>query len=206
MIDVGMMIEPKSDQLNADDMIAGPIVVRIRDISANQDAAQPISLFYDGDNNKPYKPCLSMRRVLVNIWGRDGNKYVGKSLKLFRDPTVKFGGFETGGIRISEASDIEKPVIMALTATRGSRKPYTVKPLSASRKEEKPELDESAILIHAKAEAEQGTVAFKAHYKTLSPDERAVLQSRMDDLKAECEKADNPPDHLPGDDGDVFND
>ena len=27
----------------------------------------------EGDNRKPYKPCKSMRRVMVHCWGADGN-------------------------------------------------------------------------------------------------------------------------------------
>ncbi len=37
-----------------------------------------------------------------------------------------------GGIRISHMSDIAEPITMALTATKGSRKPFTVRPLKNS--------------------------------------------------------------------------
>jgi len=36
---------------------------------------------------------------------------------------------EVGGIRISHMSHIDKPVTIALTATRGNKKPTTVQPL-----------------------------------------------------------------------------
>lgn len=36
---------------------------------------------------------------------------------------------EVGGIRISHMSHIDKPVTIALTATRGNKKPVTVQPL-----------------------------------------------------------------------------
>lgn len=134
MTDLGATIAPKSDQLNADDLIAGPMTITVTAVRANPSAPeQPISIFFDGDNGKPYKPCKSMRRVLVQLWGRDGGKYVGGRLTLYRDPAVKFGGIEVGGIRISHMSGIDGDRTMALTATRASRKPYTVKPLSESR-------------------------------------------------------------------------
>jgi hypothetical protein len=50
-----------------------------------------------------------MRRVLVAMWGAEASAYVGRSLTLFRDPDVKFGGMETGGIRISHATHIDAP-------------------------------------------------------------------------------------------------
>lgn len=129
MTDLAATIAPKSDQLNADDLIAGPRTIKITRVSASGDGDQPIAVNFEGDNGKPWKPCKSMRRVLVHVWGRDGNSYVGRSLTLYRDPAVRFGGIEVGGIRISHMSDIDRDVTMALTATRANRKPFTVKPL-----------------------------------------------------------------------------
>jgi len=123
-------IIPKSDQLNSDDLIGGVMkTITVTKVSRCKEPEQPIAINFDGDGGKPYKPCKSMRRVLVNVWGPDGQAYVGRQMKLYRDDTVKFGGMDVGGIRISEVSHIEKPVTMALTATRASRKPFTVRPL-----------------------------------------------------------------------------
>lgn len=191
MVDLGKTIEPKSDQLNSDDLIAGPITVTIRKVSATGDNDQPVSIFYEGDNNKPYKACKSMRRVLVAVWGRDGTQYVGKSMTLFREPTVKFGGLEVGGIRISHMSHIEKPMIMALTATRGSRKPYTVKPLVVDVSG--PELDQLELKENALSAARNGKDALQGHWKSLSKAERAIVSTIMDECKALAVKADEKP-------------
>ena len=121
-------IIPKSDQLNADDLIAGPITIRISAVEAGSNE-QPISIRYDGDNGRPYKPCKSMRRVLVAAWGSDGAAYVGRSLMLYCDKSVTFGPDTPGGIRISHASDIREPLEIALTVKRGKRKPFCVEPL-----------------------------------------------------------------------------
>jgi hypothetical protein len=130
MTDLSLTISPKSDQLNADDLIAGPTTIRVSRVAACPGSAeQPIAIYFDGDNGKPYKPCKSMRRVLVQVWGKDGSAYVGRSMTLYRDPNVQFGGVAVGGIRISHMSDIKAPVVLALTASRASRKPYTVAPL-----------------------------------------------------------------------------
>lgn len=131
-MDLGMTIAPKSDQLNADDLIAGSITIRITKVSANPESTeQPVSLFFEGDCGKPYRPCKSMRRVLVQVWGRDGATYPGRSMTLYRDAKVQFGGLAVGGIRISHMSHIDETVTMALTATRANRKPYTVRPLES---------------------------------------------------------------------------
>ena len=148
MTDVGMTIAPKSDQLNADDLINGPMTIKITKVSANPSSAeQPISLFFEGDDGKPYKACKSMRRVLVQVWGRDGAAYAGRSMTLYRDPGVKFGGLEVGGIRISHMSHIDAPMTMALTATRAQRRPFTVQPLSPVEK--KVERKKSPVDLYA---------------------------------------------------------
>lgn len=132
--DMGATIAPKSDQLNADDLIAGPRTITVRKVTAQPDVQlQPVSVFFDGDNNKPYKPCLSMRRVMVRVWGRDSREYVGKSMTLYCDVDVVFGGMKVGGIRISHMTGIDSPVKMALTEKRGSKAIYEVKPLAVQQ-------------------------------------------------------------------------
>ena len=74
-------------------------------------------------------PGKSMRRVMVRLWGPDGNAYIGRSMTIFRDEKVRFGGMAVGGIRISHMTDIPETTTMALTETRASRKPFTVHPL-----------------------------------------------------------------------------
>lgn len=126
-------IVPKSDQLNADDLIAGPLTIKVAKVTVDPTSEQPCSIYYESDPNKPYKACKSMRRVLVKVWGPDANAYAGRSMTLYRDDGVRFGGMEVGGIRISHVSHIDKPVTMALTATRANRKPFTVEPLAMAR-------------------------------------------------------------------------
>ncbi len=129
MIDLSKTIIPKSDQLNADDLISGAKTIKIREVKGNADEAQPVSIFFYGDNNKPFKPCKSVRRVLVQLWGADGSTYVGKRLTLYRDESVKWAGVEVGGIRISHASNITEPTKVLVTIGRNSRRPFTIEPL-----------------------------------------------------------------------------
>ena len=143
MIDLRGTIKPKSDQLNADDLIGGPVTIRITGVSVSE-GDQPVSISFEGDGGKPFKPGKSMRRVLVNLWGPDGAVYVGRSLTLYRDEQVVFGGVEVGGIRISHMSHLQRETTMALTATKAKRKPFTVRPLVV----EKP-TDKAAIAVEA---------------------------------------------------------
>ena len=121
-------VQPKSDQLNYDDLVGGPITTKIVGLKAGN-AEQPVILEIEG--HRPYKPCKSMRRVLIAAWGDKGRDWMRKSMTLYGDPKIKFGGVEVGGIRISHLSGIDKPLKLLLTTTRSKRSEYTVLPLDA---------------------------------------------------------------------------
>lgn len=133
MGDMTAVIVPKTDQLNSDSLMSGPITIRVRNVAVSPGTEQPVSVFYEGDDGKPWRPCKSMARILVAAWGADSSKYAGKSLTLYRDPKVKWGGMEVGGIRVSHMTDIAAPMTVALTETKQSRKPFTVKPLQVAQ-------------------------------------------------------------------------
>ena len=139
-MDLKSTITPKSNQLNFDDFLAtGPITVKITDVKGSGEDQQPVAISYEGDKGKPYLPCKSMRRVLVYVWGSDGKKYIGRTLTLYGDPKVVFGGQAVGGIRISHMSDINEPVTLALSASKASKKPFTVQPLTKTKPELTPD-------------------------------------------------------------------
>lgn len=125
-------ITPKSDQLNADDLIGTTKTITVTGVKAGT-PDQPVTVNYEGDNGRPYKPCKSMRRVLIHAWGEDGRQWVGQSMTLYCDPEVKFGGVKVGGIRISHLAGISKPLNLSLTVTRAKRAPYTVQPLKVEQ-------------------------------------------------------------------------
>jgi hypothetical protein len=128
-MDISNTLAAKSNQLNTDDLISGPITIQISSVSAGS-PEQPVAIGYEGDQGKPWYPCKSMRRVLVAAWGADASHYVGRWVTLFRDPEVMYGGIKVGGIRLSHLSDIDGPLSIALTVTRQKRAPYRVQPLA----------------------------------------------------------------------------
>lgn len=131
MNDMNKVTEPKSDQWNFDDFQAGPLTFTIQSVRVKPGQEQPVEMTLDG-TPKFYRPCKGMARVMVKAWGGDSSKYVGRSLTLYGDPTVKWGGVEVGGIRVSHMSDIESKVTLALTMSKSNRKPYTVLPLQTA--------------------------------------------------------------------------
>ena len=145
MDDMAQVITPKSDQINADDLLAGPMTITISAVKVAPGTEQPVSIFFDG-SEKAYRPCKSMARCMVSAWGPNSSLYVGRSLTLYCDPKVKWGGLEVGGIRISHMTDIDAPITMALTVTRANKKPFTIRPLVKAAKPATITADQAAML------------------------------------------------------------
>lgn len=127
-MDLTESIAPKSDQLNADDLISGPITVTIREV-AKGNPEQPVDVHLIEYPGRAYRPSKSMRRVMVSAWGPEASTYAGHQLTLYRNPDITFGRDKVGGIEISHLSHIDKALTIALTATRGKRKNFTVQPI-----------------------------------------------------------------------------
>lgn len=125
-MDLSKTIIPKSDQLNADDLISGARTIKIRDIKGGATDEQPVMIYFYGDNNKPFKPCKSMRRVLVQLWGADGLQFIGRRLTIYRDESVKWAGVDVGGIRVSHASHIAENTRVLVTTAKNKRVPMTI--------------------------------------------------------------------------------
>ena len=129
-MDLTESIAPKSDQLNADDLISGPVTVTVQEVVQGT-SEQPVDVRLVEFPGRAYRPSKSTRRVMVMAWGAEASTYAGRRITLFRNPEITFGRDKVGGIEISHLSHIEKPLTVALTATRGKRKNFTAQPLPA---------------------------------------------------------------------------
>lgn len=128
-MDISDTIAPKSDQLNAEDLLTGPRTVMVEKVTKGT-AEQPVEIHLVSLPGRPFKPSKTVRRILVAAWGKDASAYAGRSMTLYCDPEVTFGRDKVGGIRVSHLSHIDKPLSLALTATRGKRTTHTIQPLT----------------------------------------------------------------------------
>ena len=120
---------PKSDQINADDLIGGPITVTVvRVVDGPDPIGQPIEIVLA--ECKPYRPSKGMRRVLLAAWGKDPRQWPTPArMTLYRDPSVRFGSETVGGIRVSHLSGIPGRLDLPMTLTKGKRTLHRVEPL-----------------------------------------------------------------------------
>lgn len=140
-MDISKTIEPKSNQLNAEDFISGPLTFTILNVSLSSAPEQPVQITFAG-GFRPWKPCKTMRRVLVVAWGPDAEQYIGRSLTLYREPSVLWAGEACGGIRISAMSHIAQRISVKLAASSKSRTLHEIDVLKAA---DIPPTDEIAI-------------------------------------------------------------
>lgn len=120
--------EPRSDQWNADDFIVGPRTFTIKQVHPGR-AEQKYDFELVEGEGRAWRPPVTMLRVLTAAWGDQAQDYRGRRVTLFLDPTVKYGGKEVGGIRISHLSHIDQRMTLWITESRGRRTQYTVDPL-----------------------------------------------------------------------------
>jgi|SRR5687768_109618 len=128
-MDMTKAIEPRSDQLNAEDLLTGPRTFTITDVREGSSEQRVRVFLAEGPEGRPYLPNVTMCRLMVLAWGPESDNYIGKRLTLYRDPEVRFGRDQPGGIRISHMSGIDRPIVANLAITKGKRGPYRVEPL-----------------------------------------------------------------------------
>lgn len=179
-------IKAKSDQLNADDLVSGPITVTITAVKQSSDAQQPAVVCIDG-GYQPYKPCKTMRRILVAAWGERSAEYVGKQLTLFRDPDVYYGKDKTGGIRIAAMSHIgDTPLVLSLQVTRGKKQTFTINPIGKAAKPAPTLLDEWRPKITQLSSAAKAlSKPISEAYKSKDGSNLAMIESEIDALASD---------------------
>ena len=149
-MDLSTTIIPKSDQINAEDLLAGPMTVTVESVSRGS-AEQPVDFRLVETPGRAYRPSKTMRRVIVAAWGKESDAYTGRRMTLYRDPDVKFGGQKIGGIKIAAMSHIDKAFSLALTETRGKRAVHTVEPLREQGPTPRPMQEQTARMFAALA-------------------------------------------------------
>jgi len=149
--------EPRSDQWNADDFIAGPRTFTIASVKTGS-AEQKYDIELVEGEGRAWRPPLTVLRLLVAAWGDDAKVWVGRRVRLYRDPDISFGKDKVGGIRVSHLSHIDEPMSIMLTSARGRRANHTVQPISST---------------------EMQILDLRAEWKTADQERRQVIETEV---------------------------
>ena len=170
-MDISDTLAPKSDQLDAVDLLGGPQTFTITDVTKGN-AEQPVNVHL-AEFPRVWRPGKSMRRVLAHCWGTDASQWKGRRVTLYCDESVTFGNDVVGGTRISHLSHIDKRKSVPLLIKRGKSATFTVEPL----------LEDAPPHI---ANVDQIT-ALRAEWKTADPERRKVIEAEVAKLSGGAE-------------------
>ncbi len=159
--DISETLAPKSDQLDAVDLLGGPQTFTIANVSKGN-SEQPVQIAR-AEFPRVWRPGKSMRRVLAACWGTDAATWVGRRVTLYCDESVTFGNDVVGGTRIAALSHIDQAKKIPLLVKRGKSATFTVQPLAEASNAEK-------------------VAALRAEWKTADPDRRAVIEAEVSKL------------------------
>lgn len=127
-VDIRAATKPKSDQLNYETFLTGPQTFTVSKVTPG-DRDHPVFIHMNECPATPYKPSKGMLKCIAQPdgWGDKSSQWVGKSITLYGDPTVIYGGVEVGGIKVAALSDINGDYETLISARRGVRKPHLIK-------------------------------------------------------------------------------
>ena len=167
-MDISRTIEADSTQVNAVDLTGSSRIVTITGVSKGPDSKQPVNLELAEFPGRSYRPCKSMRRVLVHAWGPDAQSYIGRRMRLYNDESVKWAGRAVGGIRINGLSDIAAGFQRTLQESQKSYVTYAIEKLPDQSNADR-------------------IAALRAEWKTADEERRQVIAAEVDALSGESE-------------------
>ena len=182
-MDISDTLAPKSDQLDAVDLLGSPPrVFTVTEVSRGN-AEQPVNVHL-AEFPRVWRPGKSMRRVLAHLWGKDASQWVGRRVELYCDPNVMFGGEKVGGTRISRMSHIDGPQSVPIIIKKGRSGGYKVEPL--------PDAPTAAPAVTDDQIESAATVDdLRALWSAATPEQQKRIRERVDSLTA-------AQDELPG--------
>lgn len=124
--------QARSDQFNADDLINTHVDVTIKAVQRGPTKEQALQIALE-ETEKFYRPSKTFRRALIGCFGDEPANWIGKRLRLIRNPDTMFGGLKVGGIEVSHAS-IEAPVVFMLSTKRGKKSAVSIDVMPAPQK------------------------------------------------------------------------
>ena len=182
-MDISHTLEPKSDQLDAVELSSGPRTVTITDVTQGS-AEQPVNIHL-AEFPRPWRPSKGVRRILAAAWGTDAAQWAGRRMELFTDTEVPFGKTKVGGVRIARMSHLDKPLSLALTASKSKKQTHRIEPLPDNTPSHEVQPDWQALI----AEAGDDVAALRAMWSDAQA--RGASEAILNDIKTAATTAHN---------------
>lgn len=138
--DLTPLTQANSDQLTAADFAGGPRTFEITRVASKRRDAKskdptPLLVVYLRGEDRPWVASKGMARVLAALWDAKPSRWPdGAAVTLYAEPTVTFGGEQTGGIRIEALSHLSQPQVdVKVKEARGRVVTYTIHRIEAQR-------------------------------------------------------------------------
>jgi len=147
-LDFGDTLGTKSDQLNADDLRSGAITVKITGAQVRPGQEQPV-MFRLAGGHMPWKPCKGMLRLLAEISGSTSARpWIGKWVRLFRDPEARWAGKPVGGIRLGgvDITMLSRNRVFRVRVGKNAHTEYKIESLNAPTAQGAPTANLEALL------------------------------------------------------------
>lgn len=113
-----------------------PVVVTVRTLSLEKvgrdDDSEQRWIMWFNELKKGMRLNVTTLRIFEAAYGDDSDRWIGRRVQLYWDPTVQFGGKLVGGVRVRLSRAAAGGVAAALSVPAGARfDPMTGKPLGA---------------------------------------------------------------------------
>jgi len=183
-------IKPKSDQLNADDLLLADLKITITRVKVQPGEQGTWIYFAEGEGDrKPWKPSKGMKRVLGEVYGDDDfGRWVGHQVVLYRDPTVEWAKAEVGGIRIRAMTGIPGARVFSTTISKSVKRPLRVARLDGGPSTAKVEPTPEDIEAAAKKKAELDAWAQKWSAGVIKAIGKADDNGAVDEVMAKAKE------------------
>jgi len=184
-MDMTESIRPKSDQLDADELLSGPRTFTITEVREGPSAEQPFN-FMLAEHPKPWRPCKTVRKLIVAAWGPETTVYHGRRITLVRDPAVTWAGEAVGGIRVSHMSHMKdgKPLRVSVQETSRTKTSIVVQPLEDAPAPQPTRDFEAEVSLAETVDACRALWQSAEQAGALTDELKAAITGRVDELKA----------------------
>lgn len=186
MSDISHILEAKSDQLNAIDILGGEKIITITSVDVTKEG---VTVHYEGEGKKPWKiGNKTVPRIFNKVWDckKRTEPWVGKMVALHYDPTVIYAGESVGGIRPHAVSHIDAPMKITTREVRGPKaKTFTIQPLRMEMTQAKPTRIEFSMETYTRA-------IEKIISESETHDELQTRFDRMSDWRKQASQTDRP--------------